>query len=327
MNNILSIIIPCFNVEKYIGTTIDSLKRQKRQDVEFLFVNDGSTDGTEAVIEGFASSDNRVVIINQANSGVSSARNAALEVATGEYIYLLDGDDYLEDNAIEVMVGYLQSSQCDMLLSNIWIDRENHEVLYCHGFKEGVCAPYSLFCQNVVFPTSIKNVYKRSVIVEHNIRFNEQIMCGEVYEFTIHFLTYAHKIYVAADCFAHYVMRPASATHKINYISDRTILNMVEILYQYDVNFKEYLSFPMTAYKLIVAFTYVKYLRHGYCSSEISETIQMVVQNKTVRRCVKKVAYAFHLCWKERLLAWYILLSGEYGFRLAVKIHNVLYAK
>lgn len=324
MKTTLSIIIPCYNVEKYVDATIDSLKKQKREDVEFLFINDGSTDGTKAIIEEFAACDNRAKLINQPNGGVSSARNTAIAAATGDYIYLLDGDDYLTDDGTDAIIKYIELSDCDILLSNIWIVNGANKRLQKCRIQEGAYTPYDLFKARPVFPTGIKNVYKRQIIIENRLRFNENIKCGEVYEFTVNFLCHSRKVYVADDSFAHYVMRPSSATHKINHLADRSVLSMAESLYQHSEAFVTCPSFHMTAFKLIVSFTYTKYLRLGYASPEIYESIKLVVQNKIFRRCLKKVAFNRHPCWKERLLACYILISGKSGFICAIKALNII---
>ena len=91
---ILSIIIPCYNSEKFIAKTINMLLRQDLSNCELLLINDGSTDGTLSVLQKYRSIP-EVVIINQVNKGVSEARNAGLLVAQGQYIYFLDSDDML----------------------------------------------------------------------------------------------------------------------------------------------------------------------------------------------------------------------------------------
>ena len=325
--NILSIIIPCYNVEKYVGVTIDSLRKQQRQDVEFLFINDGSTDGTRTVIEQYAHTDSRVRLINQENKGVSAARNAAIAAATGKYIYLLDGDDFLTDDAVESITGYVEHSDCDMLLSHIWVVRgEEKNLLQCH-IEAGTYTPHDLYRACMIFPLAPQNVYKKSIIDEHGIRFNENITCGEVYEFTVHFLSYAHRVEVVDNSFAHYVMRADSATHKINHEADRSITLMIDALYQHEEKFKDCASFHLTAFKLAMTFTYNKYVLYGCYSPETSETIRLICHNKTIRKVTKKIAISIHTPWKERMRAWYILLFGEFGFRIAVKIRNVLNAK
>ena len=96
---ILSIIIPCYNSEKFIAKTINMLLRQDLSNCELLLINDGSTDGTLSVLQKYRSIP-EVVIINQVNKGVSEARNAGLLVAQGQYIYFLDSDDMLTDGSL-----------------------------------------------------------------------------------------------------------------------------------------------------------------------------------------------------------------------------------
>ena len=100
MDKKLSIIIPCYNVEKYIAECLESVCNARDAEVEVICVNDGSTDGTLSIIEQWKQKDDRIIIINQENKGVSAARNQGLNLAKGEFIYFLDGDDKVADVAI-----------------------------------------------------------------------------------------------------------------------------------------------------------------------------------------------------------------------------------
>ena len=112
----LSLIIPCYNVAKYLPATIQSLTQlQDAENCEFIFVNDGSSDETLALLIDFAKKDNRAIIIDQMNQGVSTARNRALEIAQGEYILCLDGDDYLHTNTVAIIKQHMHDA--DALLS------------------------------------------------------------------------------------------------------------------------------------------------------------------------------------------------------------------
>lgn len=105
---LLSIIIPVYNVQNYIGECLDSLLCQKLDDCEIIVVNDGSTDNSLRIIEDYAPKFNGIVrIISQENLGLSSARNKGVKYATGEYIYFLDSDDYLKDFAIKVLLNII----------------------------------------------------------------------------------------------------------------------------------------------------------------------------------------------------------------------------
>lgn len=89
----VSIIVPVYNVENYLRKCLDSLINQTLKNIEIICINDGSTDNSLSILEEYASKDERIIVINQENAGVSSARNRGLEIATGEYIAFVDADD------------------------------------------------------------------------------------------------------------------------------------------------------------------------------------------------------------------------------------------
>ena len=93
-----SIIVPCYNVEKYIEKTIKSILTQTFDDFELILVNDGSTDKTKNILDEYFQKDKRINVINKKNSGVSEARNEGIKIAVGKYIYFLDGDDYITND-------------------------------------------------------------------------------------------------------------------------------------------------------------------------------------------------------------------------------------
>lgn len=324
---VLSIIIPCYNVSQYIRATIASLKKQTRSDIEFIFVNDGSTDNTKEIICSFAASDDRVKLIDKQNGGVSAARNDAIAVAEGEYIYLLDGDDYLTDDAAETMVNYLKKLNCDMLLSNIWLVNGSDKTLYRHGIPKGIYTPNSLFNTCSIFPTPPQNAYRRSIITTNKIRFNENTRCGEVYEFTVNFMRHAQSISVVDDCFAHYVMRSGSAIHKVNHEADRSTLDLIEALYRNGDVFIDCIAFHLTAFQMVTSFTYNKYLLTGNNTPEVKETLKQMFDNAQFIRCAKKVAWQPHKCHAKRILAIFILIFKQFGFNLAASAQKVVRLK
>src|SRR5690606_10832622 len=101
MNGLVSIVMPCYNAEKYITETVNSVINQTYKNWELIIVNDGSTDNSLNMIKEFAANDNRISFIDKSNSGVSDSRNKGLEKAKGEYIAFLDADDTWELNNLE----------------------------------------------------------------------------------------------------------------------------------------------------------------------------------------------------------------------------------
>lgn len=99
----ISIIVPCYNAQRYLNICLESLKAQKEPQIEMIFIDDGSTDSTGALLDAFAKTEARARVIHTLNRGVSAARNRGLESATGRYIAFMDADDALEENSLFIL--------------------------------------------------------------------------------------------------------------------------------------------------------------------------------------------------------------------------------
>ncbi len=126
-----SLIIPAYNLEGYIVDCLSSIHAQSCQDFECIVVDDGSTDGTAAVIEGYIVDKPRFRLIRKQNGGVSSARNLGLEHAQGEYIWFIDGDDYIHPGSLVALHGWLANAQLDVLVFDYDLTRQRYnEVVF-----------------------------------------------------------------------------------------------------------------------------------------------------------------------------------------------------
>ena len=103
----ISVVVPVYNVEKYLKECIDSIINQTLEDIEIICVNDGSTDSSLEILNNFAEQDNRIKVITQSNQGLSAARNTGIKYANGEYISFIDSDDYIDTSLYETLVKYL----------------------------------------------------------------------------------------------------------------------------------------------------------------------------------------------------------------------------
>lgn len=112
----LSIIIPVYNVEKYLPKCLESILKQSFKDLEVICVNDGSTDGSLEVLQKIKKNDDRVVIIDKKNEGSGIARNIGLSTAQGEYVYFIDSDDWLEDDVLAKIIAKADELQTDILV-------------------------------------------------------------------------------------------------------------------------------------------------------------------------------------------------------------------
>ncbi len=113
-DKLISVIVPIYMVEKYLDKCILSIINQTYKNLEIILVNDGSKDNCLNICKKYASQDKRIKIINQSNSGVSSARNAALDIANGDYIGFVDPDDYIENNMYETLIKLLEENNADI---------------------------------------------------------------------------------------------------------------------------------------------------------------------------------------------------------------------
>lgn len=114
MNPKISIIVPIYNVEKYLQKCVDSILCQTYKNLEIILVNDGSPDNCPAICDEYAKKDKRIKVIHKQNGGVSSARNAGLDVATGKYVQFVDSDDWVEPEYSKTMINLIEENNCDL---------------------------------------------------------------------------------------------------------------------------------------------------------------------------------------------------------------------
>ena len=128
MRNCISIIIPVYNAEAYLETCVDSVLSQEHQNLEVILINDGSTDGSGEICDAFAESDDRVVVIHKKNGGVSSARNAGLDLAKGDIISFLDCDDYILPDMYGTLLEKMENAGAQIAICTVLDELEDGDV-------------------------------------------------------------------------------------------------------------------------------------------------------------------------------------------------------
>lgn len=118
MNDMISVIIPVYNVASYLPECLDSVLSQDHRNLEVILIDDGSTDDSGAICDGYAAADSRVHVIHQKNGGAAAAKNAGLRMASGEYLSFVDSDDYLEPDVYGYMLSALEESGADAIHCN-----------------------------------------------------------------------------------------------------------------------------------------------------------------------------------------------------------------
>ena len=192
----ISIIIPVYNSEKYLGECLDSVKKQTFTDFEVLLINDGSTDNSGDICDQYAKNDLRFKVFHKKNGGVSSARNLGIEKASGEWITFVDSDDLIEENALKNFI-LTKSDQIDFFLFGVKKLIDEKEVSFFYFEKDQVFSvlefinKYPLY-QYYAGPWS--KFFKSSIIKINNITFDKSLNWGEDALFNVHYLNYSNTV-------------------------------------------------------------------------------------------------------------------------------------
>lgn len=212
----VSIIIPVYNVERYIERCLESVFNQTFKNSEVIIVNDGSTDKSMDIVKHYKE---KCLIINQENSGLSSARNKGLEYATGDFILFIDSDDYIHPSMVKDMYDVIVSTQSDIVICGYQSVKENEEIIdnksdikvECISSLEAV----KLFFLNEITGHAWNKMAKKQLYLENNISYP----VGQYYEdmpVTFDLLVNSEKISIIDKKYYYYVVRENSITQKIN---------------------------------------------------------------------------------------------------------------
>ncbi len=227
---LFSVIIPVFNVEKYLRACLNSVLNQSFSDWEAVCVNDGSTDGSAVILEEYAVKDTRFRVVEQPNAGLSAARNTGLKHAAGDYVLFLDSDDWLETNALETLVGSIDGEDMVCFSGRRYLELEARflpadqleERVYQSGmdyYNEN-----ALQRRDFAFVCVVLRAYRRSFLDENALRFKEGIF-HEDNLFTPQACYFARKVKVLNRCLYDYRVRDNSITTTYN---EKRLRDMLE---------------------------------------------------------------------------------------------------
>lgn len=206
----ISIIIPVYNVSRYLNECIQSVVNQSYKDFECILINDGSSDGSEMICNQWAQKDSRIKVIHQSNQGVSKARNKGITEAQGEYIAFIDSDDWIAPNYLNELFQPIEKYNVDLVVCGLqqhYTDSTSKN----YSYKTGIIKIEKQFTneftdinkQFLLFGPVIK-LYKKSIIQKHNINFPPKYTYGEDLLFNYNYLEYVKTVYIIDQCLYHY---------------------------------------------------------------------------------------------------------------------------
>ncbi|MBO7611208.1 MAG: glycosyltransferase family 2 protein [Elusimicrobia bacterium] len=239
----ISVIVPIFNTEKYLSRCISSILNQTIKDIEILCVNDCSTDNSLKILQEFSKQDSRLKIIDlKENKGVSNARNLGIDLAQGEYIYLIDSDDWLDDNYLEQMLNKIKETNSNIVINANFVNEYDDKTKKAYSKFDFLTKDFEIFDSKTVqkfFPPVIwTRLYKKDFLKNHNIKF-PMVKCGaeDIY-FAYACDLIQEKSYIFKGPFYHYSQHQTSAMHikerGFHYIESFKFL--YDLLNEYNIN-------------------------------------------------------------------------------------------
>lgn len=229
MKPVVSIIVPCYKVERYLDRCMLSLLHQTLQDIEIILVDDGSPDRCPQMCDEYARQDLRIKVVHKENGGLGYARNSGLEVATGAYVAFVDSDDFVETNMYEVLYEEAIQSDADVVFSNFYTERKKgywHENREVNERKEWIGKGVEEFMLDMIASAPYEkterkyqmsvwhSIYRRSIIENNHIRFySEREVLSEDFPFQMEFFKHCLKIVFLPHVFYHYCRNENSLTH------------------------------------------------------------------------------------------------------------------
>lgn len=225
----VSIIIPVYNTEKYLQKCLDSIIRQTLKDIEIICVNDGSTDGSSRILDGYAVQDPRIKVIHKENGGLVSARKNGLSAATGKYIGYVDSDDWIEPEMYERLYRLACEQAVDVVMCGRYEDSGQNSRAVYHGFDEGRYDKEELiksiypnmivnkgFFEWGIFPGVWDKLFRRECLEKFQMAVDERLTMGEDAACVYPCLLNVDSIYILRECLYHYRQTVSSMVKKIS---------------------------------------------------------------------------------------------------------------
>ena len=314
----ISVVLPVYNVANYLRKCLDSLVNQTFKDFEVICVNDGSTDLSLSILEGYSLSDSRFKIITQENQGLSGARNTGIDQVEGEYVLFVDSDDWLEENALEVLYEHVKGFSSDITMFKFKYYNENTEEYSEGPFTNLEVIDPSFFTGNfyymdvidIIFKIShapFNKLYKTSFLKENDAKF----LYGSYYEdlefFYMVFLK-AKKVSVLPEYLYYYRIRDQSISTSGDEGSF-DIFNILETTKQHFLDAKVYNQIKQDWLMFVIVNLKYVYLR---LKEELKNQFIDVMKEKYYDYALNEVVYSEKWHYEDRAFHESIMMADNY---------------
>lgn len=233
----ISVIVPVYNAEKYLDRCIKSILSQTYTDIELLLIDDGSTDSSGSICDKYAQQNSCIRVFHKSNEGVSIARNLGIDKAVGEFLFFLDSDDWLQDDACEVLLQNMQDSNADCVVCGF---NQSHGYIWAPSFNkiytdiDDLQNDFVYWLNSELLSSSVNKLYKKRLI---KLNFPVDMSFGEDLIFSLNYIKECNRItFITNPLYQHEVYNSTSLTHSFNLNRFREI----EIIQENILKFAKY---------------------------------------------------------------------------------------
>lgn len=253
----VSVIIPVYNSEKYLDECIQSLLRQTYMNLELIFIDDGSIDGSLDIIKSYSINFEKIKYFKQKNQGPSSARNNGIAESSGEFICFVDSDDCIKENMIEELITKIKEDNSDIVLCDFsfkYKEYERYQKTLIDCTKGKVDLLVDMLIEGDSLNSQCNKLYRSNIIRKNNIRFNNNLKMGEDQIFNLNYIRYCDEFSYINKSFYLYRVVKESTCRKIHQkqiemlVEQEKIRN--EIIESFEINKRTKLKFKAAKWYL-----------------------------------------------------------------------------
>ncbi len=315
----ISVIIPVYNAEKYIRIAIQSILKQNFLDFEIICIDDGSSDDSLNICKKEASYNDKIIILEQNNQGVSSARNKGIKMAKGKYIIFLDSDDYYAENSLNIMYNDIEKANADAVIYNHFYDYDGNIVVRTPRLKTGIYKFNDISkiilddgtMTGILFGSACGVIYRAKILKDNNIYFNEQLSFNEDGIFNIEFLKQTKKFVYCGKKHI-YAYRQYKTFNDLNIEKLQSKIKITNEYIEEKINFLRENELQLKRRNLTIAFQESVLICQNKRFVEISRIFNILWKNFNLKYFVTcldfskinlyKKVLALLICLKQKLL-------------------------
>ncbi|WP_088012484.1 glycosyltransferase family 2 protein [Gottfriedia acidiceleris] len=331
---LVSIIIPIYNSEKFLNNTVESVLNQTYENFELILINDGSTDTSAQICDAFAKIDHRIQVHHISNNGPGNARNLGISLAKGNYIQFVDSDDSIEFNMVEQLVKYMISEMVEVVVCGMKnLDPPNQATISSYPAKlsldNEIKNDFVHLLKLGLAYSPVNKMYRKSIIDEYNIKFNDDLLIGEDALFNIKYFSKCSKVFIYDKPLYIYHQRVGSLTKRI--FHEKEMAQM--LLYQKMTEFlgnelasdtvRELNAYYLMEFSFIIYQNSIGIKSIGDFFNKVKDTKKFIKRPEF--KAVAKSSYYYSSL--QRLILFFLKMKCETLLMLFLYCHNRFYKK